>query len=198
MLIAQPLQSAIEEISKLPGIGKKTAQRLALHLLKADKNKVEQLANTILGLKENLRFCNTCFNITVDEECDICKSSKRDKSLVCVVEDINDLIAIEKSNEYTGVYHVLGGVLSPLSGIGPEQLKINELFERVKNGNIKEVILALNPDTEGEATSLFLAKNLHSYNIKVSRIARGLPVGSDLEFADVATIVKAVSNRIEL
>ncbi len=198
MLIAQPLQIAIEEISKLPGIGKKTAQRLALHLLKTDKKNVEQLANTILGLKENLKFCKTCFNITVDEECDICKSSKRDKSLVCVVEDINDLIAIEKSNEYSGVYHVLGGVLSPLSGIGPDQLRINELFERVKQGNVKEVILALNPDTEGEATSLFLAKNLHSYEVKVSRIARGLPMGSDLEFADVATIVRAVSNRIEL
>lgn len=198
MLIAEPLQIAIEEISKLPGIGRKTAQRLALHLLRSDKKNVELLTQSILGLKENLTYCSVCFNITTEDVCDICKSSKRDKSVICVVEDINDLIAIEKSNEFTGVYHVLGGVLSPLSGVGVEQLRIKELLTRLRDNAVKEIILALNPDTEGEATSLFLAKTLHPLNIKVTRIARGLPMGSDLEFVDGATIGRAVLNRIEI
>ncbi len=198
MLIAEPLQIAIEEISKLPGIGRKTAQRLALHLLKIDKKDVESLVNSILNLKEGISYCSICYNLTTNDICDICKSNKRDKTVICVVEDINDLIAIEKSNEFTGVYHVLGGVLSPLNGIGTEQLRIKELLARLKENEVKEVILALNPDTEGEATSLFLAKTLHSFNIKITRIARGLPMGSDLEFADGATIGRAVMNRIEI
>lgn len=198
MLIAEPLQIAIEEISKLPGIGRKTAQRLALHLLKTDKKDVESLVNSILNLKEGISYCSICYNLTTNDICDICKSNKRDKTVICVVEDINDLIAIEKSNEFTGVYHVLGGVLSPLNGIGTEQLRIKELLKRLKENEVKEVILALNPDTEGEATSLFLAKTLHSFNIKITRIARGLPMGSDLEFADGATIGRAVMNRIEI
>ncbi len=198
MLIAEPLQIAIEEISKLPGIGRKTAQRLALHLLKSDKKQVELLVNSILSLKENISYCSICYNLTTDEICDICKSNKRDKSIICVVEDINDLIAIEKSNEFSGVYHVLGGVLSPLNGIGVEQLRIKELLSRLKDNLVKEIILALNPDTEGEATSLFLAKTLHPMGIKITRIARGLPMGSDLEFADGATIGRAVLNRIEI
>ena len=198
MLIAEPLQIAIEEISKLPGIGRKTAQRLALHLLKTDKKDVESLVNSILNLKEGISYCSICYNLTTNDICDICKSNKRDKTVICVVEDINDLIAIEKSNEFTGVYHVLGGVLSPLNGIGTEQLRIKELLARLKENEVNEVILALNPDTEGEATSLFLAKTLHSFNIKITRIARGLPMGSDLEFADGATIGRAVMNRIEI
>jgi recombination protein RecR len=198
LLIAEPLQIAIEEISKLPGIGRKTAQRLALHLLKIDKKDVESLVNSILNLKEGISYCSICYNLTTNDICDICKSNKRDKTVICVVEDINDLIAIEKSNEFTGVYHVLGGVLSPLNGIGTEQLRIKELLARLKENEVKEVILALNPDTEGEATSLFLAKTLHSFNIKITRIARGLPMGSDLEFADGATIGRAVMNRIEI
>jgi len=198
LLIAEPLQIAIEEINKLPGIGRKTAQRLALHLLRTDKKNVDLLVNSILGLKEKLSYCSICFNITTNEICDICSSNKRDKSVICIVEDINDLIAIEKSNEFSGVYHVLGGVLSPLNGIGIEQLRIKELLGRLKDNVVTEIILALNPDTEGEATSLFLAKTLHPFKLKITRIARGLPMGSDLEFADGATIGRAVLNRIEI
>lgn len=195
MLIAEPLQIAIDELSKLPSIGKKTAQRLALHLLKQDIEDVEMLANSLLDLKTKLRFCKICFNISTDEVCDICSSSKRDRTSICVVEEASDIIAIEKTNEYNGLYHVLGGVLSPLTGQGVESLHIKELMERVRDENPTEIILALNPDTEGEATSLYLAKLLKQFNIKVTRIARGLPMGGDLEFADEATIGRAVLNR---
>lgn len=195
MLIAEPLQIAIDELSKLPSIGKKTAQRLALHLLKQDIEDVEMLANSLLDLKTKLRFCKICFNISTDEVCDICSSSKRDRTSICVVEEASDIIAIEKTNEYNGLYHVLGGVLSPLTGQGVESLHIKELMERVRDENPTEIILALNPDTEGEATSLYLAKLLKQFNVKVTRIARGLPMGGDLEFADEATIGRAVLNR---
>lgn len=198
MQIAEPLQIAIEELSKLPGIGRKTAQRLAIHLLKSDAETVEKLLASVQSLKTKLRFCNRCFNISIDDYCDICKSQKRDPSIVCVVEEASDVIAIEKSNEYQGRYHVLGGVLSPLSGIGPESLHIKELLKRFENEDIQEIILALNPDTEGEATSLYLAKLIKPLGLKVSRIARGLPIGGDLEFADEATIGRAVLGRITL
>ena len=198
MQIAEPLQIAIEELSKLPGIGRKTAQRLAIHLLKSDAETVEKLLASVQSLKTKLRFCNRCFNISIDDYCDICKSQKRDPSIVCVVEEASDVIAIEKSNEYQGRYHVLGGVLSPLSGIGPESLHIKELLKRFENEDIQEIILALNPDTEGEATSLYLAKLIKPLGVKVSRIARGLPIGGDLEFADEATIGRAVLGRITL
>ncbi len=198
MQIAEPLQIAIEELSKLPSIGRKTAQRLAIHLLKSDYESVEKLINAIQNLKTKLKFCSRCFNISTEELCDICSNIKRDHSLICVVEEASDVIAIEKSNEYNGIYHVLGGVLSPLSGITPESLKIKELLKRFESEEIQEVILALNPDTEGEATSLYLAKLIKPLGIKVSRIARGLPIGGDLEFADEATIGRAVSGRITL
>ncbi len=198
MQIAEPLQIAIEELSKLPGIGRKTAQRLAIHLLKSDAETVEKLLASVQSLKTKLRFCNRCFNISIDDYCDICNSQKRDPSIVCVVEEASDVIAIEKSNEYQGRYHVLGGVLSPLSGIGPESLHIKELLKRFENEDIQEIILALNPDTEGEATSLYLAKLIKPLGVKVSRIARGLPIGGDLEFADEATIGRAVLGRITL
>ena len=198
MQIAEPLQIAIEELSKLPGIGRKTAQRLAIHLLKSDAETVEKLLASVQSLKTKLRFCNRCFNISIDDYCDICNSQKRDPSIVCVVEEASDVIAIEKSNEYQGRYHVLGGVLSPLSGIGPESLHIKELLKRFENEDIQEIILALNPDTEGEATSLYLAKLIKPLGLKVSRIARGLPIGGDLEFADEATIGRAVLGRITL
>jgi len=194
--IAEPLQIAIEELSKLPGIGRKTAQRLAIHLLKTDLESVEKLLSSIHSLKTNLRFCNRCFNISVNELCDICLNQKRDHTIICVVEEASDVIAIEKSNEHQGCYHVLGGVLSPLSGIGPEILHIKELLKRFETEEIREIILALNPDTEGEATSLYLARLIKPLNVKVTRIARGLPIGGDLEFADEATIGRAVSGRI--
>jgi recombination protein RecR len=196
--IAEPLQIAIEELSKLPGIGRKTAQRLAIHLLKSDSETVDRLLSSVQSLKTKLRFCDRCFNLSIDNYCDICSSQKRDHSLVCVVEEASDVIAVEKSNEFKGVYHVLGGVLSPLSGIGPESLHIKELLKRFEIEEIQEVILALNPDTEGEATSLYLAKLIKPLGVRVSRIARGLPIGGDLEFADEATIGRAVLGRIAL
>ena len=198
MQIAEPLLKAIEELSKLPSIGKKSAQRLALHLLKSDEEKVKNLVNSILELKSKIQFCKECYNISVDEVCDICSSQKRDKSIICVVEEASDIIAIERTNEYNGIYHVLGGVLSPLKGVGADDLKLKELIEKAKSGNIKEFILALNPDTEGDTTSLYLAKLLKPISVKVTRIARGLPIGGDLEFADEATIGRAVMGRIDL
>lgn len=198
MQIAQPLQIAIEELSKLPGIGAKSAQRLALYILKCDLDKVNSLASSLTNLKEKLRFCNICFNISEEEICEICSSHKRNRSIICVVEEASDVFAIEKTNEFGGLYHVLGGVLSPLSGVDPGSLKIKELLKRLETDEVKEVILALNPDTEGEATSLYLAKLIKPVGIKVTRIARGLPIGGNLEFADEATIGRAVINRIDL
>lgn len=196
MQIAEPLQTAIDELSRLPSIGRKTAQRLAMFLLKSDKSTVDNLVKALTDLKTKLGFCSVCFNLSVGEVCDICSSSKRDRGLICVVEDASDVLAIEKTNEFNGLYHVLGGVLSPLSGVGTENLKIKELVERISGGGVREVILALNPDTEGETTSLYLAKLLKPSEVRVSRIARGIPVGGDLEFTDEATIGRAVSARI--
>jgi recombination protein RecR len=198
MQIAEPLLAAIEELSKLPGIGKKTAQRLALFILKNEQDSVDKLVNSIKNLKIKLRLCSRCFNLSEDELCTVCRSSKRDTSLICIVEEASDVIAIEKTHEFNGLYHVLGGVLSPLSGVGTESLKIRELMKRFEEEDIKEVILALNPDTEGEATSLYLAKLIKPLGVKVTRIARGLPIGGDLEFADEATIGRAVLGRITL
>ncbi len=198
MQIAEPLQIAIDELSKLPSIGKKSALRLALFLLKSQPEEVEQLVNAILDLKRKIKICRICGNIAVDDICDICNNPKRDKNIVCVVEEASDIIAIEKTNEYNGLYHVLGGVLDPLKGIGINSLNFDNLLKRIDEGNITEVLLALNPDAEGEATSIYLAKQIKTKNIKVSRIARGLPIGGDLEFADEATIGRALLNRTEL
>jgi len=196
--IAEPLQIAIEELSKLPSIGKKTAQRLAIHILKRENDEVENFVNAIKDLKTKLRFCSRCYNLSVNELCEICESNKRDHSVLCVVEEASDVIAIENTNEFNGIYHVIGGSLSPLSGIGPDELKIKELIKRFENEDFKEVILALNPDTEGETTILYLSKLLKPFGVRISRIARGLPVGGDLEFADEATIGRAVLGRIEI
>ena len=198
MQIAEPLLIAIEELSKLPGIGKKTAQRLALYILKSEQDSVDRLVKSIADLKLKLHFCSRCFNLAEKDLCEICQNTKRDTSKICVVEEASDVIAIEKSNEYNGLYHVLGGVLSPLSGITANDLKIKELLFRFEKENISEVILALNPDTEGETTSLYLARLIKPLNIKVTRIARGIPIGGDLEFADEATIGRAMLNRIDL
>ncbi|MFA7419865.1 MAG: recombination mediator RecR [Melioribacteraceae bacterium] len=198
MLIAEPLQKAIDELSKLPSIGKKTAQRLAIHLLKNDKETVESLILALRELKEKIRFCTECFNISVEETCDICKSAKRDRAIMCVVEDASDVISIEKTNEYNGLYHVLGGVLDPLSGITADRLKIKELLTRISNNDVREIILALNPNAEGDATSLYLNRLLKETSVKISRIARGLPIGGDIEFADSATIGRAFIGRIQL
>ena len=198
MQIAEPLLIAIEELSKLPGIGKKTAQRLAIFLLKSEDPQVDKLINAIKDLKIKLRFCERCFNLSEEELCSICQSEKRDKSVICVVEEASDVMAIEKTNEFRGLYHILGGVLSPLSGVTPDSLHIKELLKRFETEDFKEVILALNPDTEGETTSLYLAKLMKPFGITVTRIARGLPIGGDLEFADDATIGRAILNRSSL
>jgi recombination protein RecR len=195
MQIAEPLLTAIEELSKLPSIGKKTAQRLALYLLKYDSEQFESLIESLENLKIKIKFCMRCFNLSEEDICIICKNHKRDSSQVCVVEEASDVIAIEKTHEYNGLYHVLGGVLSPLTGITPESLKIKELLKRLESESVKEIILALNPDTEGEATALYLSKLIKPLKMKVTRIARGLPIGGDLEFADEATIGRAITNR---
>jgi len=196
--IAEPLLVAIEQLSKLPSIGRKTAQRLALFLLKSDEKYVNELSQSLLDLKSKIKFCSVCFNLSVNDKCEICESPKRNRSVICVVEEASDIIAIEKTNEYNGLYHVLSGVLSPLTGKGIESLRLKELLKRLESDEVKEIILALNPDTEGETTTLYLAKILKPLGLKISRIARGIPVGGDLEFADEATIGRAVLSRIDL
>lgn len=199
------LEKLIEEFSKLPGIGKKTAQRMAFYILKSKKDAAEALAQALLDVKEKVRYCSVCFNITEEDSCSICKDGKRERSIICVVEEANDVVALEKTNQYKGLFHVLGGVLSPLDGIGPDDLKIKELFLRLKGPKdpasrekqVKEVILATNPNTEGEATAIYLAKLIKPLGIKVTRIARGLPAGGDLEYADQVTLANAIEGRIE-
>ena len=198
MEIAEPLRVVIEELSKLPSIGKKSAQRLALHLVKKEKQELEELITALTELKDKIKFCTNCFNISANDLCNICTNPKRDVTTLCIVEEASDVIAIENTNEFSGKYHVLGGVLSPLAGVGVENLKIKELINRLKSDEVKEIILALNPNTEGETTSLYLAKLLKPLNIKITRLARGLPIGGDLEFTDEATIGRAVLNRIDI
>ena len=188
----------VEEFAKMPGIGPKSAQRLAFHILRSSKNDAEALAKAIRNVKESVRFCNICNNLSDEETCEICKSRERDKSLLCVVEEPNDIIAIERAKNYNGVYHVLLGSLSPLDGIGPSDLKIKELLERVKKEKFKEIIIATDFNTEGEATALYLMKQLTSSGARITRVAYGMPVGSDLEFADQATIMKAFEGRREV
>jgi recombination protein RecR len=198
MLSTSPsLDALISEFSKLPGIGRKTAQRLALFILKQPLAEVQAMAATLLDVKENVHTCSICGNITEEDPCTICTSVKRNAKLICVVEEPNDVIAIEKTNEFKGRYHVLGGSLSPLDGIGAEDIKIRELLLRV-NGDVQEIILALNPNVEGEATTLYISRLLKPLGVQVSRIARGIPIGSELEFADIATVTRALEGRIQL
>ena len=192
---SEALQQIIEEFSRLPGIGRKSAQRLALHLLKQPREDVVRMARTLVNMKDRIRYCSVCWNITEDDPCAICSSPKRDTSVVCVVEEPNDVIAVERTNDFKGLYHVLGGSLSPLDGIGPEDLKVKELLERIR-GDVGEVILALNPNVEGEATTIYLAKLLKPLDVRITRIARGLPMGGDLEFADEATLSRALEGRV--
>ncbi|MCK6612796.1 MAG: recombination mediator RecR [Ignavibacteriaceae bacterium] len=195
-MIAEPLQKMIEEFAKFPGIGKKSAQRLAMYLFRSKDPDFQKFLDAVQSLKRDLHSCNICYNITEKEICSICSSEKRDKSVICVVEEAGDILHIERANEFRGVYHVLGGVLMPLKGIYKEELRIKELLERVMVGNVLEVILALNPDTEGDTTSLMLMKELENFPIKVTRLARGIPIGGDLEFSDDATIGRAMAGRI--
>ena len=191
------LEKLVEEFSKLPGIGKKTAQRMAFYVLKSRKEDAEALAQALLDVKEKVNYCSVCFNITEEDPCSTCKDQKRERSVICVVEEANDVLALEKTNQYKGLFHVLGGVLSPLDGIGPDDLKIKELLSRLKGKQVKEVILATNPNTEGEATAIYIAKLIKPLTAKVTRIARGLPAGGDLEYADQVTLANALEGRIE-
>lgn len=195
--LPKSVRSLIEELSKLPGVGPKSAQRLAIHLLYSPSSRVVPLGEAILGLKDNVCFCTNCWNITEKIPCKICDDSNRNQKIICVVEHILDVVALEKTCEYKGAYHVLHGALSPIEGIGPDQLKVAELFERIKKGGIEEIILATNPSLEGEATALYIQRHLREFGVKMTRIARGLPVGADLEYADEVTLTKAMEGRAE-
>jgi recombination protein RecR len=194
---SEALQQLIEEFAHLPGIGRKTALRLALYILKRPREEVVSMARALVQVKDRITYCSVCSNITEGDPCAICASPKRDTSILCVVEEPSDVLALEKTNEYKGLYHVLGGALSPLDGIGPDDLKIRELLARLP-GNVAEVILALNPNVEGEATTLYLTRLLKPLGMRVSRLARGLPVGGNLEFTDEATLSRALEGRISL
>jgi recombination protein RecR len=190
------LADLINELGRLPGIGRKTASRLAFHILEADKEEALLLARTIVKLREKICFCTVCFNLAEGELCSICQDSSRNQKLICVVEDVAGLIMIERTNEFKGLYHVLGGVISPLDGISAKNLNIEELLPRAKL--VDEVILALNPSTEGEATSIYLSKLLKPMNVRVTRLARGIPLGGHLEFVDELTLSKALKSRLDI
>jgi len=190
----RPLARLIDQFEQLPGIGPRTAQRLALYLLRQPEETTKAFANALISAREQVGQCQTCFHLSAEPECDICKNSARNKSLLCVVADSRDLLALERTREYKGVYHVLGGLISPMDGIGPELLQISSLVNRVDSDEIKEVILALTPSVEGDTTSLYLARLLRPFT-KVSRIAYGLPVGSELEYADEVTLTRALEGR---
>lgn len=192
------IEEAVNEVSKLPGIGKKTALRLVLHLVKENENRTLALTESLNKLRANIKFCKTCFNISDDDECAICRSHRRDKSILCVVEESNDVMAIENTSQYTGVYHVLGGVISPINGIGPSELKIEQLLSRLsqKQNEIKEVILALSPTMEGDTTAFYINRKLKDLNIKVTSIARGVSIGGNLEYTDEITLGRSITARI--
>ena len=194
---SEALEQLIEEFAKLPGVGRKTAQRLALHILKRPREEAVAMARALVNVKDRIHTCSICCNITEHDPCAICASAKRDRTTICVVEEPSDVLALEKTNEYRGLYHVLGGSLSPLDGIGPEELKVRELLPRI-TAEVAEVILAMNPNVEGEATTIYLTKLLKPLGVRVTRIARGIPVGGDLEFADEATLSRALEGRVTL
>jgi len=189
------LSNLIDQLHRLPGIGRKTAQRLAFYIIKDSTEEAGELANAIMDVKNKIRYCNQCFNITESEKCSICNNPNRDGKTICVVEDVVDIIAIEKSNEYQGIYHVLGGVISPLAGISPDDLYLKELINRIETEDVEEILLAINPSTEGEATMIYLSKLLKPYNKRITRIASGVPFGAHLEFIDNATIGRAILSR---
>jgi len=195
---AEPLARLIQEFKRLPGIGQKSAQRLAFHILRADRADVERLAQALLDVKDKLGLCRVCNNIADGELCPYCSDPHRDRSLICVVEEAHNIPPIESTRAYNGLYHVLHGALSPLRGVGPDQLKIKNLLERLETGEVREIILATNPTVEGEATAAYLARLLKPLGVRVTRIALGIPVGSELEFADEVTVSKSLENRREL
>lgn len=198
MIYPKAIASLIECFQKFPAIGPKSAQRMAFYLLRMPQSEVEKFARTMLDVKQNIKTCEICFNISSTSPCEICSSTSRDRSVICVVAETKDLIAIEKTNEYKGLYHVLQGLISPMDSIGADDIRIKELLNRLVNEEVKEVILALSPSVEGEATSLYLTKLIKPFNIKVSRIAFGIPIGSDIEYADEITLARAIEGRREV
>ena len=193
-----PLEILVEQFAKLPGIGKKTATRLAFHVLNSSKEDAQAFAKAIINAKEQVKLCKICQNITDAQTCALCESPKRDNSVICVTESPKDVISIEKTNEYHGLYHILHGAISPMDNIGPNDIKIPELLDRLKDDTVKEVIMATNPTIEGEATAMYIAKLIKPFGIKVTRIAHGIPVGGDLEYADEITLTRAMEGRREM
>ena len=196
-IIPDTIKKAIESFNKLPGIGPKTAERLVFYLLKKPQTDINSLADAIGGMKEGLSYCKKCKNFSTSEFCEICTDSTRQKEIICIVEDIMDLLAVEKTGAYKGLYHVLGGVISPVEGVGPEELTIEHLLSRLKEEKIEEIIFAVNPSIEGEATVSYLIQKLEPYKIKTTRIAHGIPVGGDLEYTDEQTLKRALQGRRE-
>jgi recombination protein RecR len=199
-VFAGPIQELIDEFARLPGIGPKSAQRVAFHLLKAGDNEAKKLAKAIIDAKDKVRFCTRCFNVSDQELCEYCRDDRREASMICVVQDAPDIVAVERTREYRGLYHVLQGAISPIEGIGPEDLRISELLERLKpssdgTSEVTEVILATNPNVEGDATAMYLARLLTPLGVKVTRLASGMPVGGDLEYADEVTLGRALEGR---
>jgi recombination protein RecR len=195
---AAPVAKLIEELSKLPGVGQKTAQRLAFHILDAPPQQAENLARSIVFARRNMKHCSVCCNMTDTDPCRICSNDRRDKSVICVMENPRDVVAMEKTREYKGLYHVLHGAISPMEDIGPEDIRIKELLLRLQDDTVKEVILATNPTIEGEATAMYISRLIKPLGIKATRIAHGIPVGGDLEYADEVTLVKAMEGRREV
>lgn len=198
MQYPKPLGRLINEFSKLPGIGSKSAQRLAFHILSLEDKEAEALAQSIMYAKKEMKYCSVCGNLTDKDPCSICSDPKRDQNVICVVESPRDVMAMERIREYTGLYHVLNGVISPMEGIGPEDINLKSLILRLQNNDCRELIIATNPNIEGEATAMYIARLLKPAGIKVTRIAHGIPVGGDLEYADEVTLLKAVEGRREL
>ena len=195
---AVTVEKLIDEFKKMPGVGYKSAQRLAFYVLGLSTDKAQKLADVIMEAKEKITYCNICCNLTDENPCKVCTDTKRDKSVICVVENPSDVVALEKTREYRGLYHVLHGVISPMDGVKPDDIKIKELVLRLSTDEVKEVIIATNPNVEGEATASYIARLLTGFGIKVTRIAKGIPIGSDIEYADEITLLKALENRTEI
>lgn len=198
MAFSTSIEKLVEEFEKLPSIGHKTAVRLAFYILNSSIEDAEKFANAVVEARRNLKYCSICNNITDADPCPICSNAKREKETICVVEDVRDIVPIERTHEYNGVYHVLHGAISPVNGVGPNDIRIKELMTRIGKGEVKELILATNPNVEGEATAMYISKLVKPFNIKTSRIAHGVPIGGDLEYTDEVTIAKALENRVEL
>ena len=193
--VAEPVARLIDEFAKLPGIGPKTAQRLTFYLLRAEKQESESLAEAIVNMKQRVNLCSTCFNISEDAICPVCSNESRDRNVICVVEEPLDVLALERTREYKGSYHVLHGAISPIDGVGPEKLKVSELLGRVRSGGVDEIIIATNPNTEGDITASYLVRLLAPTGVSITRLARGLPAGGDLEYADELTLARALEGR---